>query len=332
MEWERDSYKSFDNTGTDLKNAKFYRNNLDVALKEGVEEFKKLSLEYIINNNLWYIHPNVNLYIDCTSACPCDCEFCIAKTTDNRNGFVDVEVVGYNIKLLENQGIDFTCQITGGEPTLHPELMEIKKICGNRKTVINTNFPSKDLDSFDHINISCHHYNPVIEKKITKFDRDRTLLKNNIKSINEKIRLQCNLIGNYIDTFGEIMQYIAWGYHALSVTSFSFSFLTCLPENILYKQSIIDYIKDKPVVVFNDFIDELESRDHWEFKKYRGGVACYYEVWEYKAYDVPVSVIFKYSDNGILHQLDCEDYYVPDLVIHPNGEMTASWDCRIKKI
>jgi hypothetical protein len=330
--WEREPETNYPNIGIDIRKARKYRNNLNKALNEGLEEFFDSCKEYKINGKKWFIHKNVNLYLDITTNCPFNCGFCIAKTNDGRNGNIKIEDITNNFHKLEDAGVNFTCQITGGEPNLHPDLLQIRDICGKRKTVINTNFPNNKMSTFDYINVSCHHYNSQIEKEIFNGIRDKSKLKIDITFIKDKIRLQGLLLGGYIDTFGEISQYIAYGYHYLGITSFAFSFLTILPKNIMYKDEIIDYVKEKPCVTFNEVAKELEKRNHWKFLKYRSGVACYYEVWEYLAYEKPITVIFKYSNNHILHKLDKMSEYIPDIIIHPNGKMTASWDQRIKEI
>jgi hypothetical protein len=319
--------------GASLKKAKMFRADMAYALKLGVDEFEREAITREIGGKKWRLHKNVNLYIDTTAKCPFNCGFCIAKTLDGRGAeFVSVEKVKAIIAELEKAEVFFTCQITGGEPTLHPRIDELRAICGKRKTVINTNFPSAALASFNHVNVSCHHYNRIIEAGIMGGDRDREALSYGIGGIRDKIRLQCNIIGGKVDTFGEVAQYIAWGYHALGITNYAFSFLTALPSNGFYSDGIIEYVKDRPAISFNEIVSEFEKRDHFRFKKYRGGVACYYEIWEYTAYENPITIVIKYSDNHVLHALDSSPDLVPDMIIHPNGTLTASWDSRIKRM
>lgn len=319
-----------DSVGTDVAMARAFRNNLDNTLRIGLDDFLDHVQPYDIDGKRWHVHENVNLYIDITANCLFDCGFCIAKTTDGRSGFLSPDIVLRTIKSLDSAGVKYSCQITGGEPTLHPDVLEIISMCAGKKIVINTNFPSVSLDRCHHINVSCHHYNSDIEETIFRRRRSRDELMGHSRNVISKIRLQCNIIKDYIDTFGEIMQYIAWGYHAMGVTSYAFSFLTVLPDVGLYSDEIRNYVRERPTITMQEICEEFEKRGHLTFKKYRAGVACYYEVWEYSAYERPVSIVLKYSNNEILHQVDTMPEMVPDMILHPNGVLTASWDMRKK--
>lgn len=333
MEFERTPIiTKYPNIGSSIDKARYYRANLDYALQDGLYEFYNTAIEINIDNKKWLFHKNVNLYIDCISKCLFDCEFCIAKTTDGRKGKIKKQQVEDCINYLLENNVYFTTQVTGGEPELHEELEDIFYLLPNNTRVINTNIPSNTSFLFDHVNVSCHHYNSILEKEIIKKERDRVKLKENLNIDIKKVRLQCNLIGNYIDTYGEIMQYIAFSYHKLNITNISFSFLTELPNNTMYKKSIIKYVKNHKACLFNDIVNNLEKTTHWKFKKYRGGVACYYEIWEYMAYEKKITVQFKYSNNYYLNVIDKKEHYVPDLILHPCGTLTAGWDKRIKKL
>lgn len=317
----------------DNKNIAYkYRNNLDLALEEGLQEFYNIAIHREIKGCSFYIHPNVNLYIDVTTKCPYDCGFCIAKTTDGRESEneIDIRHIEKVIKWMDSLGIYYTCQITGGEPTCHSQFEKIYSLLPKTKTVINTNNPIISVFEYDHVNVSCHHYNSEIESEIFKNNRDRSKLKKQVSLNPKKVRLQCNIIGSYIDVFEEIMQYIAWAYHFLGITNISFSFLTQLPNNTMYQKSIIDYINNKPADSFNTIVNSIQKSSHWEFIKYRGGVACYYEIWKYKAYESSVTVQFKYSNNKYLDIIDQDKKYIPDFVLHTNGLLTGGWDQRLK--
>lgn len=319
----------FPNIGNDIEVARYYRQNLNNALDDGIKEFFETAKNVKINGDEYCAHKNVNLYIDVTTKCPFNCGFCIAKTVDGRNGEIKPEQVKSAIDYLENLGINYTIQVTGGEPEIHKDYYDIIELLPKeRKLVLNTNMPSeKSLNVFDNVNVSCHHYNSEIEKQITVGERN-LILKNNIN----KVRMNTNLIGGYIDTFGEIMQMIAFAYYKYGVTNICFSFLTDLPSNTMYKKEIIDYTHKRPAASFDSILGAVESAGHWEFEKFRGGVACYYEIWKYTAYKNDVLVQFKYSDNSYLDYIDGLERYIPDLILHPNGVLTGSWDLRKKII
>jgi len=327
--------------GSDVVFARKARRNLDWALSSGLDEFKSTAVRarFEPNTEEWLVHPRVNVYVDCTTSCEYDCGFCIAKTTDGRCNslYLDPDDLVRNLKVLDSAGIDYSLQLTGGEPLRHPmvdTLLEILSSQG-RKLVVNTNLGefTGALLLADHVNISCHHYNEQLDEKVFNGKRDHKQLRASIQNgLADKVRLNCNLIGGYIDTYGEIMQYVAFAYWYMGARNISFSWLSALPADTMYDQSIIDFVVDRPVPPMGDLLKKLDETTHWRFLKYRGGVACYYEIWEYTAYVEPVTVQFKYSDNKYLDMIDKAPRLIPDIVMHPDGSMTGSWDTRRKKL
>ena len=317
--------------------ARHYRENLNQALEEGLLEFLDTAIPVEIDAQEWLVHPNVNLYVDCTTRCLNRCGFCIARTTDGRLGRQDVSVraVVAAIDFCAKYKIKHSIQLTGGEPALHPAIGELSCVVTSRglKTVLNTTLPVAHcmFPLFGYINVSAHHYNNERDAEVFQAPRDHKELGRAIWMVGpHKVRLNCNLVAGYVDTYGEIMQYIAWAYHAMGVANISFSWMNVLPRGSMYAASICDYVQDRPVPPMGSLLRSLEKTSHWRFLKYRGGVACYYELWHYLAYERPVLVQFKYSNNNYMDMIDQSPGYIPDMVVHPDGSLTASWDTRLK--
>lgn len=314
--------------------------NREEAYKQGYEEYINKAIPVILNGRAYKIHRNINFYIDLTSNCTCDCSFCIAKTKYDRktNDKTIQKMPGWVNQALEILApCNTSIQIVGGEPTIYPEtiikIMDIVKKHKIRNPVLGTNgaYLNSEIGSkFNHINVSRHHYNDFKNEKIMNGGINTNMLQENMKSITDKIRMQCNLLHGEIDTYGEVMQFIAYAYHKFDIKNIVFAALTPLPRNSFYKAEIIDYCESMEVDI--DTILETIARDsNFIFKKSHGGVACYYEIWEYMAYGEPVTVQFKFSNNFWLEKADDNELYIPDFILHTNGNLCGSWD-RNKKI
>lgn len=343
--WNRILDGDRNNLGTDLAEALKYRADKHKAYEEGFTEFIQTAEPWHYNGCLYHVHPNVNLYIDVTPVCNADCEFCIAKTTYSRNKISNNEYMKRLDHVLSDlKNLAPSIQVVGGEPTVDPKIYEIIDLVDKhqmKRPVLNTNgfglnerlVRRLNESTFEHINISRHHYHDNLNQEIMRSVR---LLGNEelaitTKQLQKNIRVQCNLIGGYIDTYGEIMQFIAYAYHRLGVKNIAFAQLTPLPENDIYTQSIIDYVSKRQVDI-DAILDGIGNDSRFIFRKYRGGVACYYEIWEYTAYEIPVTIIIKYSDNQWLVEADRSPQYIPDLVFHTDGTLCGSWNKYLKQI
>ncbi|PIN94875.1 hypothetical protein COU53_01825 [Candidatus Pacearchaeota archaeon CG10_big_fil_rev_8_21_14_0_10_30_48] len=337
--WQRDLNLS--NIGTSLEDCRPYRYNKDKAYKEGFEEFLTFSKEVEINGRKWFAHPNINMYIDTTGACNGDCDFCIAKTTFKRTEApTDKFLKGLERAIELTRHIHPSIQIVGGEPTLSSKVYPIlDMVDGNRmrNPVIGTNgtgFNDRLVDrintsSIQHINLSRHHYNEDLNHEIMHlkpFSPNETFW-GNLKNIDPRIdiRLQCNLIGGYIDSYESVIDFVEWS-RDHGIHNLVFAQLTPLPRDDMYRSEIIDYVLSRQVDV-NAIIESAEVNPEFSFEKYRGGVACYYEVWKYKG---DTTVLFKFSDNKYLSMADRTERHLPDLVVHTDGTLCGSWNRNLK--
>lgn len=325
----------FPNLGENLESAKRYRASKMIAYKEGFEEFEQTAVPVTILNKKYRAHPNINLYVDMTSACSADCNFCIAKVNFKREAKpVKPEWLEKTLDVCANASP--SVQITGGEPTLFPkELIDLIEIMNKRRPrcpVINTY--GKNLgaisellsrSAIEHVNVSRHHYNDRSNSRImVRNGISSDYLAESLVPIKDKVRIQCNMLAGEIDTYGEVMQFIAYCYHKLGVRNIAFAQLTPLPADSFYQASVIEEVTKAPVDV-DAILERIEQDSRFEFEKYRGGVACYYEVWKFHAYECPMTVLFKYSDNYWLEKADVDPELLPDLVLHTDGTLSGSW-------
>ena len=116
---------------------------------------------------MWTPETNIkdNLTLWITHECNMNCVFCRDSNHKTIKGFMSLTDVEHNLKIAKDSGIK-TVLIGGGEPTLHPNIIEIAKLCKqfNFFTVITTNYTKpeiiKQLDGIiDTINISLYEEN-----------------------------------------------------------------------------------------------------------------------------------------------------------------------------
>ena len=331
------------NIGESLEDAHIYRNDKQRAYKEGFKELESTALPITLNGVPFRYHPTINFYVDMTAACNCSCWFCIANVEFNRqlNPRADlVNVLDDSLHTLSPMSPSI--QITGGEPTLfNKKLIDMLKVVHAHKihkSVLNTN--GFDLNSgvaraiikygIDHVDISRHHYNDKMNDRIMGGGINSDKLREYIEPIADKARIQCNLISTRIDTYDEVMQFIAYAYHKLGATNVMFASLTTLPEGSYYDESVVKHTSDIPVDT-NSIMDSVEKDNKFYFEKYRGGVAYYYEIWKFTGYDRLMTIVFKHSDNHWLGAVDNDPKLMLDVVLHTDGTLAGS-RCKDVKI
>ena len=326
--------------GKSLAEAKYYRTHKSHAYSQGMQEFMDTAIPCEIDGTVWRVHPNVNLYLDSTDRCNCDCHFCIAKVNFGRHRTAgsDEYVAAITRAAKTLASTHPSIQLTGGEPTLNTErfirICEAIRESGLRVPVLNTNgvnvkrMISTINTTFQHLNISLHHYNEADSRSLGFLPADLRDL-GDMSTAN--IRVQCNMIGDYIDTYGEVMQMIAYAYHHIGARSIAFAQLTPLPIGDYYQNAVIQYVVEHPVDV-DSILRHIEDDHRFVFEKYRGGVACYYEIYKFQAYDEPMTVCFKYSDNSYLSWIDDQAEYCPDFVLHTDATLCGSWNRNKKRI
>ena len=136
-----------------------------------------------------------HLNIITTNECNRNCPFCIAKKNSNNSNYkyISMENIENAINFIQNENIE-SIALSGGEPTLHPNIVKIAKVIKktNAKLALYTNydFPEKvqSLDGlFDYIFISYYAQTmPNTEDfKKSKIVITILLLKNYFKTIKD---------------------------------------------------------------------------------------------------------------------------------------------------
>lgn len=165
-----------------------------------------------------------NLYIDISAACNASCPFCIAPTVGRKDGpgFFD----GAKFALDLTESVDGTVQVVGGEPMISRRLPSLLQEIGKRnyrRVVVNTNgsFVSDEIvlamksARVTNINVSRHHHDERLNQEIMKLrpELPNTTFASNVARIVDteiNLRMQCNLIKEYIDSVQKMLDYIDW--------------------------------------------------------------------------------------------------------------------------
>ncbi len=324
------------------------RANRNDAYSSGFDHLEYNAVRGAIDDKIYRMYWNINLYVDISSVCNCFCSFCINCAAYERKDTTDE----FFVENLESalQGIrhlDPSIQIVGGEPTLkryRPRLQSILDLVKKyriRKPIIGTNgtglvdpeFVDHVNGYLSHINISRHHYddatlntiwvgkNPLSNKKLG------AVLKT---PLGEKVRLNCVLLKDAIDNHSEIVKYLEWA-TSLGVKNVSFSTLSILPEGYIYSDPYIDQV-DILGVPFDKIMRDIDNDERFSFLKYHTGTHCMYELWLYEHEGVSCTVVFATSDNTFAQRLDEIPDLIELLVYHTDGSLTASWNRDIKQI
>ena len=97
-------------------------------------------------------------YFNLTYRCPYSCRYCFSHTTSNHGNRRDIDLIRFKEDLLENNiGRNDRIVLNGGEPTVHPDFMEIldASISSGAEVVLYTNGAafSDELFSRDALSI-----------------------------------------------------------------------------------------------------------------------------------------------------------------------------------
>lgn len=145
------------------------------------------------------VSDNAYLSIIATNKCQCACPYCINSETDHRLSLPIDKAVGNICKLVDKYGVKEAI-ILGGEPTLHPNIIELVKRLrygsGLKMIRLTTNGIKLKNEQFlrelinpitgiQGINISCHN------EDFMSYDELIQICKN-IKSINSAIKIRIN--------------------------------------------------------------------------------------------------------------------------------------------
>ncbi len=166
------------------------------------------------------------LYI--TSECNNDCEYCCSKNLRGKKQFLSYEEVEHFLDWLDSDVEENNIYITGGEPTLHPDLKKILNRCSFfTKTTLMTNLLCskeliKDLLEINYItwNISTNPKKELENTFIENLDyllSQKNIIKENKNTIGLSITLYENInenakninkIFSLLEKYNEVITYV----------------------------------------------------------------------------------------------------------------------------
>jgi molybdenum cofactor biosynthesis enzyme MoaA len=218
--------------------------------------------------------PKLNLYIYINDICNAKCPFCNVYKKETNKGIIDFgKLKEVLIELKEKQLLN-RIAIAGGETTLDLNTLDnvlrvICEVCDEGQIVtINTNgFNLLNLKSMTYFNtltgihLSRHHYDDNKNREI--FNTDKVASINDIISFQDQtsnrylLRLNCNLVSNYIDSKEEVKNYLNF---AGRLKIFRVGFVSLMPLNQFCVDNFVDFRtldldNDKELMVFENTFD-----------------------------------------------------------------------------
>lgn len=215
-----------------------------------------------------------NIHIEITSICNERCVHCYIPH-EYKNNYMDFSLFKRIVRESKNMNVlNFT--LTGGEPMLHPQFIEIIKLCKRENfslnilsnlTVINEHI-IHELKSNPLINVQASLYSvtPEIHDAITKMKGSCNLTKTAIKkSVKNNINLQicCPIIQQNKDCYQEV---IKWA-HEMNINTISDYIImgkyNSEIDNLNCRLSIddIEYVMNRdPYYNYNNLIKEIEEK------------------------------------------------------------------------
>lgn len=247
--------------------------------------------EQSIFGNKLNLYTPCNLNIFVTEACQNSCYFCINNKTNGGRKICDISDEEYMRGLLslfnELECSDYEVTITGGEPTLNLyRFVETMKLCRKYKlkcrtvstTGLNLMVPYNGKPLCEHmienefvhnINISRMHFNENKNAEIFKgkniSNKDVERLALFFKLNNAEMRISCNLIEGYIDSFDKMMEFVSF-YDSIGVDTVMFRELEgcdgiSLPETVKegtkefnYLETLHGIVYDVDIFTYQDFL------------------------------------------------------------------------------
>ena len=239
--------------------------------------------ELIINNCLCgptpesklEVNPALRLYIKINDECNANCKFCVNENSCNF-GKIDLEKLEYVIRYLNDKNILHSIGITGGEPMLNPDKLNILinlifKINPNIEVQINTNgvnllklLEFERVDDLESIHISRHHYDDKINREI--FNSNSIATSNDIATLQEGlidkkiININTLVMKDYINSLKEIKKMLD---HVGDMDVYKNGFVSLIKCN--------DYAKEQ-FINFNSIFENLDDSFYLGHHFYHGHI------------------------------------------------------------
>lgn len=194
-------------------------------------EITDVSNETIFGKEIPIYHPcNLNLFV--TNICQNQCDFCINMDYSNNDITDEQYFMALEKTLQELQGKGFEITITGGEPTINPtRFVKTLQLCKQYgfpcRTVSTTGYglltrhEGKPLcqylienDFVHNINISRmdidQNKNDFVFGNKNISNADITKLAKFFYANDGEMRISCNLLEGYVDTFDKMLEFLSF--------------------------------------------------------------------------------------------------------------------------
>ncbi len=162
------------------------------------------------------IPPSVNIFAKVTAGCQARCPFCSNADSAHIRKAFDIEKLCAFVKELQENGVIVNkVNITGGEPSIVPELVGsiVKEFSSDELSGIhlhlNTNGLSRESrhmmkhPRWDSISVSLHHYDRARLSELYGFEvAEEALAFNGVDMM--KMNASCNLIRGFVDNADEV--------------------------------------------------------------------------------------------------------------------------------
>ncbi len=266
---------------------------------------------YKVYNDEWRNH----LHIICTYQCNAKCDFCVEKDSVCELSPEFLPNVKAMLAEMHREGILHTVSITGGEPTVFKqivELVEAVKVYDVFLT-INTNgvrlnkLASKLNGKVDCINISRHYVDDRKNLEVFKAYVPTTL---DLMALRMK----------YPDTKFRIQAVVN---ESTNLQEFSTLYELGIVDDLSFRQLMLDGSKESKenrnlyLALVAEAVEEGELIEQ--------------EVQDYYVYETHlvygVEMTFSYSNMKLLEQEEAkeEDNFIREFIIQPNGDVGGSW-------
>lgn len=327
--------------------------------KWGMYDISKDRLKRIvIGNGEFLAYPNLNLSILVTKACNGKCPFCVmglkyTASKESSQGQPDEKRKAYfeNLDMALSQVIprlDPSVSITGGEPTLDPNLpaiLQILKKHGVRKRVITTNGsfllhkhqgdPKTVMDhlidyDLEYLNISRAHYDAGRNAELMQLN-DPFFSNEDLKRCidiarTNGIRTRLSVIYNKkgIGSFDDIKKYVEWA-RSIGIDNVVVRELMAYDKEMVERNYVTDFT-DSNFLPVNPLYESMEKDPEFKFVSQVLGYYYYVEVYRYRGVDIVVES----ADLGQMEAEKRKEHFktnpkLYELVFHPDGHLGASW-------
>jgi cyclic pyranopterin phosphate synthase len=174
-----------------------------------------------------------------------------------------------------------------------------------------------------HLNISRAHFDS--DKNTCLMGYREGLSMEQLKQVvykanrfNAKVRLSCVLLKKAIESLSDIIEYLEFA-RSIGVGNVVFRQLMLTDSNTVKADAIVQY-NDQHRVFLHSILQQISKDRRFAFQKQVVGYYYYVEVWKYKNIDV----VFEEADLSQLEKCK-KDNIVYELVFHPNGVLTSTW-------